>query len=251
MGLLSRLGNRLSDAFSVLIEGRSAVNDGAGYNSALFGLWLSGVDTTCDVLEIARSLGIKQALVEEGLRNADTLLLEQSSTAFPSWYATERGTLAMLYALVRDRRPRCVVETGVANGLSTRIILRALAHNEFGTLVSFDVEPTASETVDKVAYSSYWRFELLPRSCTVDNIQERLESCSGSIDLWYHDSDHSYGWQIGECRLAWKMLSRRGLLVVDDVDGNSAFADFARENRASHFLALFERRKVSGFATVT
>src|SRR2546430_693894 len=46
---------------------------------------------------------------------------------------------AELYVVVRATRPRVIVETGVASGLSSAHILRALAANGTGTLYSIDL----------------------------------------------------------------------------------------------------------------
>src|SRR4029077_9820456 len=43
---------------------------------------------------------------------------------------------SLLYGVVRLLRPSVVVETGVFDGISSAMILRAMARNRFGTLVS-------------------------------------------------------------------------------------------------------------------
>ena len=58
---------------------------------------------------------------------------------YPATHATEDCTLLTLYALVRTIRPAIVVETGVANGFSSEVILHALAANGHGELHSIDI----------------------------------------------------------------------------------------------------------------
>lgn len=50
----------------------------------------------------------------------------------------------------------------------------------------------------------------------------------GTIDMFFHDSDHSYGHMMGEFRLAFPYLAKGGCLVSDDVTLNTAFLDFSR-----------------------
>src|SRR5665213_1629896 len=59
---------------------------------------------------------------------------------YPTEWAVAQETAVFLYLLVRLRRPSLVVETGVANGISSTSILLALAKNGHGRLVSIDVD---------------------------------------------------------------------------------------------------------------
>ena len=52
------------------------------------------------------------------------------------------------------------------------------------------------------------------------------------VDVFFHDSDHSYTHMMFEMSLAWYHLKREGWLVVDNIESNAAFADFARGVRA-------------------
>lgn len=57
----------------------------------------------------------------------------------PGEFAIESLTAKLLYLIVRARKPRTVLETGVANGHSTVVLLAALSCNGSGTLHSTDV----------------------------------------------------------------------------------------------------------------
>jgi hypothetical protein len=45
----------------------------------------------------------------------------------------------LLYVLIRALKPKIVLETGVASGVSTLFMLQALNHNTHGTLYSIDL----------------------------------------------------------------------------------------------------------------
>jgi hypothetical protein len=51
---------------------------------------------------------------------------------------------------------------------------------------------------------------------TVDNF--------GEVDLWLHDSNHSYLWQNMEYELALSKLGNRGILISDDIDASLAWS---------------------------
>jgi len=113
---------------------------------------------------------------------------------------------ASLYLLVRALKPALVVETGVAEGVSTTFILQALADNHKGFLFSIDLpnqfyipnkgnfvatfNPVYESPGCLVPMELRDRWELiLGRSCDVlPGLFKRL----GQIDLFLHDSEHTY-----------------------------------------------------------
>ncbi len=160
--------------------------------------------------------------------------------------ALPRGPDARLYALVRKLRPERAVETGVCNGTSTAVLLQALHDSGRGRLVSIDwpeytdtpegdrdfwdgkggaVVPASKEPGWVVPEHVRDRWELvIGRS--QDELEPLLERL-GSIDLFFHDSEHSVECMTFEYRASWKRLRAGGVLASDDVNWNEAFDDFA------------------------
>jgi predicted O-methyltransferase YrrM len=141
------------------------------------------------------------------------------------------------YAAIRASRPEIVVETGVANGVSSAYLLLALAANSRGTLYSIGLDdkqflPTAKSLgwVVPETLRAQWKLllgdsrELLPR----------LLAETGPIDVFIHDSCHTYDHMLWEYRTAYPALRQGGLLFSDDALWNAAFADFAMEVGARH-----------------
>jgi predicted O-methyltransferase YrrM len=52
-----------------------------------------------------------------------------------------------------------------------------------------------------------------------------------AVDMFYHDSDHTYNHMMFEFREARRKLSPGGLIVADDISWNAALWDFADENK--------------------
>jgi len=165
---------------------------------------------------------------------------------FPERYAVERESGKLLYLATRLLRPRVVVETGVANGASTFFFLRALEENgDGGRLTSIDVTPEVGALLTKEERDSgAWNLEVLG-----DRTFERIVAGLGPIDLFFHDSDHSYDNQVHELRSAWPRISPGGLIGSDDVELNFAYLDVAAEFRSPP-LGLFDRRKMVMFSRV-
>lgn len=151
-----------------------------------------------------------------------------------------------LYAVLRATRPDTVVETGVCNGVSTAVILAALDANGAGRLRSLDW-PEFTDTVH--APDEFWSGKggsVVPRGeqpgwlvperlrgrwrLEIGRSQDRLPSLiaeSAPLDVFIHDSEHSYECMRDEFATAWPALRPGGLLVSDDTSWNEAFAEFA------------------------
>ena len=165
----------------------------------------------------------------------------------PGWVNLDDALF--LYWLVRQIKPRTIVQTGVCNGLSAAFMMLGLVKNgPEGSLHVIDLPPVFNPddpawTVEGKVYgvvipegkSSGW---LVP-----DAYRDRFEVWSGnakdllpkmvdkveSIDFFYHDSDHTYNHMMFEFHQAKRKLSKGGLVVGDDVSWNASVWDFADE----------------------
>lgn len=161
----------------------------------------------------------------------------------PAEYAIEAVTSKLLFLIVRALRPATVFETGVANGHSTFVLLAALKRNGSGRLHSTDIRDDIAALVDSPMRFP-WKYHRLP----LTRSREALESLVASlppIDLFLHDSDHSYAWQRFEYDALRKHLARGGVLISDDVDASYAFLDFC-ELGGYQPLLIHDSRKVIG-----
>ena len=163
--------------------------------------------------------------------------------SFPVDNAVEVDTAEVLYLLVRLMRPQCILETGVGNGHSTAILLSALRRNGSGTLHSTDVDPTCGGLISEPERRA-WRLHLLrPHAVRGDLV--RLLAALPEVDIYLHDSGHSYGWQLQEYAAVLPRISRDGIFLSDDVDSSFAFIDFCRQTGVGPAF-LWQRRKVIG-----
>jgi len=173
------------------------------------------------------------------------------------------ASAAVLYATIRHVRPRCVVETGVASGLSSSFILQALTMNGHGRLYSIDLGHQASGPgsvgppigarqpgtegvppglmVGWLVPSdlrSNWTLIVGDSRTELPSLLRRVET----VDLFFHDSRHTYGHMTFEYRTAWDYLRDGGYLISDDIHLTSAFADFAgQRGMALHRLGLLRK----------
>lgn len=141
-----------------------------------------------------------------------------------------RDILDLTGSLVLLRRPSVVIETGVAMGFTTAVILAAMDDNDAGALHSIDLPPLQVEAATFVGrvvpdeLRGRWTLHAGPSRTLLPALARRL----APTDLFVHDSDHSYGAQYEEYRHVWPHLAVGGAIVSDDVL-NSAFVEFAEE----------------------
>jgi predicted O-methyltransferase YrrM len=140
--------------------------------------------------------------------------------------------ILLQYAAIRAFAPKLVVETGVANGVSTAYLLLALQKNGQGVLHSIGLDDRGYLPEGKALgwivpdwLRPHWishvgdSRELLPK------ILKEL----GSIDVFIHDSLHTYEHMLWEYRAAFPHIRSGGLLFSDDALWNQAFPEFSKE----------------------
>ncbi len=147
-----------------------------------------------------------------------------------------------LYLLVRALKPRLVVETGVAHGKSSSLILLALKHNGAGKLVSFDIPPNGNLSDGaKTTLSgrdvgwlvpenlrSHWELHLEDSVAGIKSIfGEKTAkgfgdlSQLGKIDIFFHDSLHTFEHITSELEAVHSYLSDDFLLLADNMEMES------------------------------
>lgn len=130
------------------------------------------------------------------------------------------------YALVRALAPDVVVETGVANGSSSTHLLLACHLNGRGHLYSIDVGngpfvPPGKTTGWMVPDDLRSRWTLILGEAR--EILPQLLARLGRVDMFIHDSDHSYAHMKFEFEQSYPYIRPGGLLLSDDANFNTAF----------------------------
>jgi predicted O-methyltransferase YrrM len=142
------------------------------------------------------------------------------------------------YAAIRAFAPNIVVETGVASGVSTSYILLALQKNRCGKLYSIELgDPRYLPPGKKSGWMvpnwlrDNWDLRI---GDSRDLLPKLLSEQRAGIDVFIHDSLHTYDHMLWEYRAAYPMLRPGGLLISDDAAWNPAFSEFAREIGVTH-----------------
>ena len=171
-------------------------------------------------------------------------VLEEHRLITSERWNAELELFSLLYVLVKSKKPQLLVETGVANGVSTSAIMSALDEdNSSGSLNSFDVLP---ETKEAYLGKGKWNFHLLDKKRTHKQLSVAVGN-SPLVDIWLHDSNHGYRWQKFEYLLALSRLKEGGILISDDIDASPAWGELAKSHFKESYI-IFDSRKFVGIA---
>jgi hypothetical protein len=147
--------------------------------------------------------------------------------AYGGWDDGDRGLARAVWCLATHLPAASVVETGVARGVTSRVILEALARNGEGRLSSIDLP--ALDTAIHAEIGAAVPDGLRSRWTYVSGASRRrlppLLAELGEIDLFVHDSSHTTRNLRFELEHAWRAISR-GAVIADDIERNHAFGDF-------------------------
>ncbi len=163
-------------------------------------------------------------------RDVSRLLTEQNLSfgrgAYGGWDDADPALARAVWCLARHLRPRRVVETGVARGITTRFLLEALERNGSGWLWSIDLPPLLERKLRSQTAAA------IPERCRrhwqyVEGSSRRrlpqLLADLDEIDLFVHDSIHTERNLRFELDCALAAMGAHGALVSDDVHMNAAF----------------------------
>jgi hypothetical protein len=186
-----------------------------------------GVDWPCDAVAEFEELWpvVVAAVADKGIT--------VGRGSFSGWDDGDAALARAAWCIARHSRPQIVVETGVARGFTTRVILEALEADGAGRLYSIDLPPPleerrlAQETGIAVADQVRGRWTLI-RGSSRRRLPGLLREL-GTIDMFVHDSRHTYRNINFELELAWHALRAGGFLLADDVGANAAFLNSVHE----------------------
>jgi predicted O-methyltransferase YrrM len=200
---------------------------------------------------IRNSKGIKEfdnAGVAETVQNAVQKFQNSVTNDRGVWAGMGVKSAKAIYSLVRTTEPSVVIETGVCNGVSSLIILLAIEKNRAGNLYSIDCPMYANESLPEFrekAYREGHAFSAIPSHkepewIIPDDLRNRWELRLGKsqrqlpklitkfdeIDIFIHDSEHTYPCMMFKYELSWEWLKNGGILLSDDISRNESFDTF-------------------------
>lgn len=175
--------------------------------------------------------GIQKEKVK-GLLNESNKVVdyEREKLKTGRYWQISKDEVKAIYAVVKSRRPKIVVETGMGSGVSSTTILSALGSN--GKLISIDPGLPYGKGDKEVGF-------IIPpelkknlewvKGTSSEKLASVLDSV-GQVDIFFHDSDHSYENVTFELETVWPRLINNKIILVDNYDWSDAPKDFSYKN---------------------
>jgi len=161
-------------------------------------------------------------------------LLSEVKLTYPWYIGYDEAKI--FYMITLYNKPKILLETGVANGTSSFFFLSALKKNGVGKLISADIKNDVGVVVPDELKSN-WDLKIFEND--VKNSFKKLVSSIPEIDMFLHDSDHTYNWQYFEYSTVLNKIKEGGLFMSDDVDNSYAFIDFYKKIKDKYDMINF------------
>jgi Methyltransferase domain len=138
-----------------------------------------------------------------------------------------------VWCTVLHTRPEVVIETGVAHGVTSRVVLEALQWNDRGHLWSIDLPHPLdhrlhAQTGAAVSDACRPRWSYLEGSSS-QRLPPLLAEV-GHVEVFIHDSLHTARNTAFEMNQAASAMPPGGVMLVDDIKTHKGFAIFARRH---------------------
>ena len=162
---------------------------------------------------------------------------------YPVDYSINKNSRNFLYFICRILKPKIIVETGVAYGLSSLYILKALQNNNSGKLYSIDsvFRPWHSEnmigSIIPENLKTNWNLILGSSNKVLPDLFDKLSQ----VDIFIHDSLHTYKNMMFEFECALNNI-KNGMIISDDILDNDAFHDFSIKNNITNNLIQVDNK---------
>jgi len=176
-----------------------------------------------------------------------TALKNLGDLPFPVIYNADSTLSQLVYLFCRVFEPETVLETGVAYGVNSAVILAALYRNGKGILHDVDLPPIADRssrryigTMIPAEYKSRWCLHLGASKRVLPSL---FTQGLGEVGVFVHDSASIHGLQQWELETVWPHMASRGALILNNIGKRAAFKDFGKEKNLKCWAAIEQREK--------
>jgi hypothetical protein len=204
---------------------------------------LARIDSSLAILTVHR-LG-EQSLLEIEVEVEEGIQSLRRRAAFPLGYNGDLGLARFCYVVCRALRPEAVVETGVGYGVTSSFILKALAVNGRGVLHSVDLPPIGERAEELIgslipkSLAPHWRFHRGASKRVLPGLLGELDR----VDLFLHDSLHTYANMWLELMTVEPHLNRPSVVVADDIGDHPAFERWVAQAAPDLWVAVKPSQK--------
>jgi predicted O-methyltransferase YrrM len=191
--------------------------------------------------------GVSKERVEGLLRESKRIVdYERSMIGRGRYWQISKDEVRTMYAVMKFRNPSTVIETGMGPGVSTTTILSAVDNEAVVISIDPDIPYGKGDKELGFVIPEGMKSRLHYVKGTSREMLAKVLKSLKSVDIFFHDSDHTYDNIMFELNTVWPKLSSSSLILIDNYDWTEAPVDFANEKQLSLFniaddLALLSR----------
>lgn len=202
------------------------------------------------IAQIIKLFGDRKLSMLDEVKAIEVEVLERmellTNAPFTTAHNSDFSLAKLCYLVCRFMQPEIVVETGVAYGVTTTFILKALQLNGKGMLHSVDLPPLGRDTDKFIGFlvpnelKDRW---VLHRGASKRVLPKLLPQLK-KVDIFIHDSLHTY-WNIKrELQLVTPYLSPFAVIIADDIQNNTAFYEWVSKSKPIMWLTFKQEKKI-------
>lgn len=155
------------------------------------------------------------------------------------------GFYQLLYFITRIKKPKIIIETGVAAGYSSQTFLSAIDVNGFGKLYSSDFPYFRIKNPEQ--YIGYLVEERFKNNwfLSIQGDQFALPQFSkivNKIDIFHYDSDKSYNGQKNAIKNLKNNIDDETIIIIDDIQDNLFFKNFKKNTNLNFKVFNFKNK---------
>lgn len=174
-------------------------------------------------------IGVDREKVDSLLKESEDLVAYQRSIMRNGKYwQISKDEIRTMYCIVKNKNPSTVIETGMGPGVSTTVILTAI--HDKARFISIDPDKPFGKGDRKIGF-------VIP-----EELRGKLEYVKGTsreklkdvltgmetLDIFFHDSDHSYENVMFELTSVKSKLLPSSLILIDNYNWSEAPEDFSK-----------------------
>ncbi len=183
-----------------------------------------------DFWNFLNEMSIREKQGKEIMKESESIVkYVQKSLGDEDYWQVSYDEIRVIYTIVKVMNPTTIIETGMGSGVSTTAMLAA--SNDETNVISIDPGVPYGKGDKEVGFLIPINLRKKHKFVKGTSKQKMKEVLSyvDKVDIFFHDSDHTYENIMLELNEVWPKLSEESIILVDNYDWTDAPIDFSKK----------------------
>ncbi len=184
-----------------------------------------------DFWNFLNEMSIREKQGKEIMKESESIVnYVKKSLGDEDYWQISYDEIRVIYTIVKVMNPITIIETGMGSGVSTTAMLAA--SNDEANVISIDPGEPYGKGDKEVGFLIPMNLRKKHKFIKGTSKQKMKEVLSyvDKVDIFFHDSDHTYENIMFELNEVWPKLSDESIILVDNYDWTDAPIDFSKKN---------------------